>query len=48
MEGSLEDGATRPTTAGELLRRVAAHELDPYHAADRLLEMVTGSEEPPE
>lgn len=46
IEGSLDESDGRPTTAGELLRRVAAHQLDPYNAADCLLEMVAGSKEP--
>jgi LAO/AO transport system kinase len=33
----------RSTPAAELLRAVAAHELDPYSAADRLLEMLIGA-----
>ena len=48
IEGSLEDAGARRTTAGELLRRVAAHELDPYHAADCLLDMVVGTAAEPD
>jgi len=42
MEGSLDGGSGGPTTAGDLLRRVAIHELDPYHAADYLLDLIAG------
>jgi LAO/AO transport system kinase len=42
IEGSLEDGRARPATAGDLLHRVARHELDPYHAADCLMDMLAG------
>jgi len=45
LEGSLVGGSGRATTAGDLLRRVAAHELDPYHAADCILDMVAGKPE---
>jgi LAO/AO transport system kinase len=45
IEGSLEWGSAPPTTAGELLRRVAAHELDPYRAADSILAVVAGRRE---
>jgi LAO/AO transport system kinase len=48
IEGSLQDGAVPSTTAGELLRRVADHELDPYQAADCLLDMIAGRAEAPE
>lgn len=45
IEGSLQDGVVHSTTAGELLRRVADHELDPYQAADCLLGMIAGRAE---
>src|ERR1035437_7476295 len=45
LEGALDGRPGGSTTAGELLRRVAAHELDPYNAADCLLDMIVGSSE---
>jgi LAO/AO transport system kinase len=37
------DGSPGSPAAAELLRSVADHELDPYAAADRILELITGS-----
>jgi LAO/AO transport system kinase len=49
MEGSMgasierpAEGAEAKMPAADLLRAVAAHELDPYAAADRLLELLAG------
>ncbi len=55
LEGPIEEvavaaqagsGSERSVPAAELLRCVAANELDPYTAADRLLEMLTGTGRP--
>jgi len=42
IEVELAGVRTAPTKAGDLLSAVAAHELDPYEAADRLLAMLLG------
>jgi LAO/AO transport system kinase len=39
-------GANAAPAAAELLGLVAGHDLDPYAAADRILELVTGAETP--
>jgi hypothetical protein len=41
-DGAARDGWGGSTAAGELLRAVASHELDPFAAADALLALLTG------
>jgi LAO/AO transport system kinase len=41
-EGDAEGPTGRPPVAAELLRSVADHDLDPYSAADRILELISG------
>ena len=41
LEGA-DDGAAKSPAAAELLRSVADHDLDPYAAADRILELISG------
>jgi putative protein kinase ArgK-like GTPase of G3E family len=42
VDGAERDGLGGNTAAGELLRAVASHDLDPFAAADALLALLTG------
>ena len=44
LEGAREDALGDAASAGELLNAVAAHELDPFTAADALLSLLTGGD----
>ncbi len=44
LEGAGEEALGDAASAGELLNAVAAHELDPFTAADALLSLLTGGE----
>ena len=44
LEGAREDALGDAASAGELLSAVAAHELDPFTAADALLSLLTGGD----